>query len=138
MLERKAVWIFPGLKLIPPVVSPPRVRFPLSKLCIVPSPLNTNPEPEPPDDVVADIEAIGDVDPATLRNANLEDMVDVPPTRRSTVELPGNRVPADELRFQYPTVPDVAHVLPDTHIVPDASGKIIDLAAVAAEESVVK
>jgi hypothetical protein len=86
--------------------------------------LRTKPAPEPPDAVVAEIEAIGDADPAEFMNANFELVVAVPPTSKSTVELPGNKVPDAEFKFQYPTVPAVAHIVPAVHTVPLDEGKV--------------
>ena len=57
ILLKNAVWILPGVKLIPPVVEPPKVRLAFNKLCIVPSPPRVIPVPVPPDAVVAETEA---------------------------------------------------------------------------------
>ena len=82
-------------KSIFPVVTPPIVRvLPRRDWIELVELSKTIPVPEPPEEVVADRVATGEVAPLTLRTANFAEVVDWPPTNRSTVELFGYKAPA--------------------------------------------
>src|SRR3989344_6045387 len=105
--------MFPGLKFIPPVVEPPKVRLAFNKLWMVPSPPSTNPVPI----AVAETEAVG-VPPTRFKTANFDEVVAVPPKRRSIVEFIGvNAFPSKDVVHQfvpspYPQLFEFTHTVP--------------------------
>ena len=85
--------------------------------------------------VVPAIEAVG-VPPATLIKANLAEPVEVLPSRRSSVMFEGASAPL--FLWKYPTMPVVAQLCPLIQMMPEASGAVNVLSAVAREVKVVK
>ena len=75
-----------GLKTILPVVFPPRVRVWLLRDWIVPFPFNDKPVPPVTCD---EMEATGVAAPALFRNANLAELVELPPNSKSYELMPG-------------------------------------------------
>src|SRR3990172_5354800 len=75
-----------------------------------PDELNTNPEPEPPDAVVAERDAIGEVAPFTLRTANLAAVVDAPPISKSRTDASFGLIAPDATFQLLPPLPQLAIV----------------------------
>ena len=86
----------PGMNLIPPVVSPPRVNVCFAVVCKVPAAVRYEAPVVP-----ADIEAVG-VPLFTLMNANLAEELAVPPISKSTVLLIGEIAPLAIFQFDDP------------------------------------
>ena len=102
-----------GERTIFPVVSPPIVKVLLAAACMFP--------PAPRTKLPA-IVAVG-VPEFMFNTANFADEEVVPPTKRSRVELPGYRVPAEEFQndppFAVGRIPETSAVARSTALVVD-------------------